>query len=128
MANEKKLVDRRKHKRFQVKAGGVGVLTPRWPKSTIVGDILDISSGGLALRYITDEVTSNRPSELTIVCANPAFYLHRLPIKAVSDFEIAKAAFGSMVPRRLCLQFGELSPDQTSHLKDFIINHTTYQH
>ena len=89
MAKKEKLVERRKHKRFRVKPGAVAVLPPRWPYSTPVGDILDISTSGLALRYVTDEVRSGIPSDLTIVCASPGFYLRRVPVKAVSDFEIA---------------------------------------
>jgi hypothetical protein len=125
MTKGKKPVERRKHKRFRVKPGAVAVLTPRWPHSTPVGDILDISTSGLALRYVTDEVRSSIPSELSIVCTNPGFYLRQVPVNAVSDFEMARTTFASMVPRRLGLQFGELMPGQVSQLEYFIQNHTT---
>ncbi len=124
MANSNKPVERRKHKRFQVQPGRVAVLTPRWPHSTIVGDILDISERGLALRYVADEAPSNRSSDLTIVSAKPNFHLGKLPFKTISDFEIAKAPFSSMAPRRLSLQFGELTQDQTARLEHFITTHT----
>lgn len=125
MAKKERLVERRKHKRSRVKPCAVAVLTTRWPYSTPVGDILDISTSGLALRYVADEVRCGTPSELTIVCANPGFYLRRVPVKAVSDFEMAKTTFGSMVPRRLGLQFGDLTIGQMSKLEYFIQNHTT---
>jgi len=125
MAKKEKSVERRKHKRFRVKPGAVAVLVPRWPCFTPVGDILDISTSGLALRYVTDEARSSIPSELTIVCGNPGFYLRQVPVNAVSDVEMAKTTFSSMVPRRLGLQFGELMPGQVSQLEYFIQNHTT---
>jgi hypothetical protein len=124
MAKGNKPVERREHKRFQVQPGRVAVLTPRWPHSTIVGDILDISKRGLALRYVADEAPSNTSSDLTIVSAKPSFHLGKLPFKTVSDFEIAKAPFSSMAPRRLSLQFGELTQDQTARLEHFITTHT----
>jgi hypothetical protein len=124
MAITKKLFERRKYKRFQVKSGVVAVLTPRWPHPTMVGDVLDISSNGLALRYIADEAPSDRLSELTLVSPEHRFRLAKLPIRAVSDFEIAKVPFGFVAPRRLGLQFGELTQDQTSQLEYLIGNHT----
>ena len=125
MANAKKPAERRKHKRFRVQPGRVAVVTPRWPHSTIVGDILDISKHGLAFRYVADEAPSNGSSDLTIVSAKPSFHLRKLPFKTVSNFEIAKAPFSSMAPRRLSLQFGALTQDQASRLEYFIATHTT---
>ncbi|UCG79702.1 MAG: hypothetical protein JSV60_06880, partial [Desulfobacterales bacterium] len=98
MAITKKLFERRKYKRFQVKPGVVAVLTPRWPHPTMVGDVLDISSNGLALRYIADEAPSDRLSELTLVSPEHRFRLAKLPIRAVSDFEIAKVPFSFAAP------------------------------
>lgn len=125
MANTKGPPERRKYKRFRVQPGRVAVLTPRWPHSTVVGDILDISERGLALRYVADEAPSNRSSDLTIVSAKPSFHLRRLPFRTVSDFEIAKVPFSAMAPRRLSLQFGELTQHQASLLEHFITTHTT---
>ena len=91
-----------------------------------MGDILDISERGLALRYVADEAPSNRSSDdLTIISAKPSFDLRKLPFRTVSDFEIAKVPFSSMAPRRLSLQFGELTQHQASRLEHFITTHTT---
>lgn len=125
MAQTKKPAERRRHKRFRVQPGRVAVLTPRWPHSTIVGDILDVSKRGLALRYMAHEAPSQRSSHLTIVSAKPSFYLRKLPFKTVSDFEIASVPFSSVAPRRLSLQFEALTQDQAASLEDFIATHTT---
>lgn len=49
MYTRKELVERRKHKRFQVPFGAFAVLGPH---STKVGRIMDISMGGLTFRHI----------------------------------------------------------------------------
>jgi len=90
-----------------------------------MGQIIDISRGGLAVRYIAGEERSNDSSELSIIFADHSFYLPKVPIETISDFEIAKMPFISMTPRRRGLQFGELTHHQMSELEYFIQNHTT---
>jgi hypothetical protein len=52
MTNGKKLVERRKHKRFQAP---IGVFVGIGPGFTKVGRITDMSLGGLAFRYLGRE-------------------------------------------------------------------------
>ena len=120
-----RLHERRKHKRFQAADGALAVLRPSWPHGTTMGQIIDISRGGLAVRYIAGEERSNDSSELSIIFADHSFYLPKVPIETISDFEIAKMPFISMTPRRRGLQFGELTHHQMSELEYFIQNHTT---
>jgi hypothetical protein len=122
-ANPKHFVERRRHKRFHIHDGGIALVTPPGPCSTIVGHILDISLSGLSFRYVSDEGLNERASEVTIASAENQFYLRRLPIQTISDFEIAKMPFGTMSPRRHSLEFGELTDGQTSQLQRFIVNH-----
>ncbi len=116
-------VDRRRHKRFGVRDGGIALLAPRGPSSTVVGDILDISMAGLSFRYLADGAAPNSSSKVTIALPESTYYLRELPIETVSDFEIAKMPFGSLSPRRRSLKFGPLTPSQRSHLEYFIRNH-----
>ncbi len=116
--------ERRKHKRFQIQNGTIAVLTPPWPLSTIVCDLLDISPGGVTIRYVPDGRPSGRPNELAIACGKHRFHLGKLPIETVSDHAVTSNSSGSTVgPRRLGLEFGELTQDQISQLKAFISNH-----
>jgi hypothetical protein len=124
MAITKKIGERRQHKRFQGEDGALAVLRPPWPHSTILGQIIDISMGGLAFRCIVGEGWSYGSCELSIAFADHGFYLSRVPVKTVSDFEIARMPFASMAPRRRSVQFGEMTHKQVSHLKHFIQNHT----
>ncbi len=125
VADNGNFVERRRHKRFKVEDGGVALLTPPGPRSTIVGHIIDISMTGLSFRYVADDVRLGPSCALTIALAEHEFYLRNLPIETVSDFEIARVPFGSMSPRRHSLRFGELSEEQTSHLEHFITEYST---
>jgi len=118
--SEEKVVDRRRHKRFRVKTGGLALLSPDWPRSTLVGDILDISPGGIAFQYVGDEPPREEVCEVGLACPYSHFYMGKIPVKAVSDFSVAQIPFGSLVPRRLSLQFGELTPDQSSGIEEYI--------
>ncbi|MHC4474141.1 MAG: PilZ domain-containing protein [Planctomycetota bacterium] len=113
-------IERRKNKRFQVQEDTMALLTPPGPHSTVVCDILDISTGGLALRFIAEQADSNEAAEIAIACIKPRFYLGRLPIKTVSAFAMSKDPSSRMVPRRLGVKFGQLTHDQMSELDAFI--------
>jgi hypothetical protein len=120
MTNEKGAVDRRQQKRFKLKPGAVVLLVQDWPESTIVGNILDISSDGIAVQIVGDEDLPESTCELGVASANPHFFLGKVPAKAVSDFAMAKIPFGALVPRRLGMKFGPLTDDQTSNLESYI--------
>ena len=116
-------IERRRHKRYHIRDGGIALVTSPGPCSTVVGHILDISLNGLSFRYVSDEGLSEGASEVTIASPENHVYLRGLPIQAISDFEIAKMPFGTMSPRRFSLQFSALTDGQTSQLERFIVNH-----
>ena len=121
----KSFVERRKSKRFQIKEGGIALVTPPGPHSTTVGDIIDISMNGLSFNYVSNKALRNWAGDLAIASVEDRFYLRGLPSRSISDFEIAKSPFGSLSPRRHGLEFGELNREQTSCLEQFIMNHAT---
>jgi len=78
MIPKKEMVEQRQHKRFQVPKGtfvGLG------PHDTKVGQIIDVSMGGLAFRYVGSEEPSN--GELDIFLNERDFYLGRVPFRTV---------------------------------------------
>lgn len=121
MSYWKKLVERRKHKRFQVPTGafvGIG------PDFTKVGRPGDISMGGLAFSYVGSEEPSNG-SYLDLFSTDSYFYLCYLPINTISDCELVnKAPFNSKTMRRCTVKFGKLTHSQKFQLAHFIQNHT----
>lgn len=124
MQTSSQLAERRRDKRYKVPDGGVALVTPPGPHSTIVGDIIDVSMNGLSFQYLADKAIPAGATELTIASARDKSYLRGLPVRAVSDFEIAKVPFSSLSPRRHGLEFGDLTPEQVAHLEKFIATHT----
>ena len=122
VTKRKKIVERRKHKRFQVHDGTLAVLTSHFYNW---GPIIDISRGGLAFRYSGNKLPLNVSCDLGISLANIGFYLGKLPFRAISDFEIANEFAYSLTTIRRCdVEFGELTLHQISVLEYFIRNHT----
>ena len=121
LANKKELVDRRKYKRFHVQNGAHAVLGTRYAE--LLGQIIDISRGGVSFRYVAGEKPSSRSFALDISLAN--FHLGKVPFKDISDCEIANEfLLGSIPIRRRGVQFGELTPGQKRLLEYFVENHT----
>jgi hypothetical protein len=117
----KEFADHRKHKRFQVPQG---VFVGFGPHVNKVGQMVDLSLGGLAFRYIgTGE--SQDGSHLDIFMTDNDFYLGLIPFKTVSDFEIVQTTPSSpMTMRRSGVRFRKLSSEQRSELEYFLQHHT----
>lgn len=117
--------ERRRHKRFLVPDGTLAVFGR---SRTIVGSLIDISMGGLAFRYVTDEELPRDASEIDILLAEGLSHLYGLPCETVYDIETAnRTRLAIMTERRRGLKFGELSPNQKLHLEYFIRNYTTQE-
>jgi hypothetical protein len=120
MANGKELVERRKHKRFQVDNGAFVRVGPHSYK---MGRLIDISMGGLAFHYVGSQEANE--SYLAIFLTETNFYLDEVPIKTVWDLEMAgKLPSSSITVRRHGVQFVNLPDEQRSQVQFFINNHT----
>jgi hypothetical protein len=118
-------VERRKQSRLQLRGDGVALLRTPSSKSTIVGEIMDISVDGVSFQYISGEEPDQEATELSLVSADHSFYLNRLPIKTISDLEMAKIPFGSVSTRRRGVKFGKLGKNHKFALQHFIRHYTT---
>ena len=118
----KEMLERRKHKRFQVQDDAIAVLRP---VVDLRGPIIDISRGGLAFRYISSKESSGQSSKLDILLPDLSFYLGHLPIRTVHDFEVtSEYTLGNTKTRRCSVQFRELTQKQISQIENFMKNHT----
>ncbi len=116
--------ERRKHKRFKAAQGAYAVLGPETSK---LGQIKDISMGGLAFKYLADEARPNSAGDLDIVIRQNNYCIKNIPIQTVSDFELAReSAFSTVRLRRQGVQFGKLTSDQMSQLEFVLKNHTSW--
>jgi len=103
--------ERRKHKRYRAKSGTCAL-------NSRVGEIIDISLGGLAFRYVDrGEWDDMPPSDLGILFGNGDLCLEDIPLKVISDCAIND---GINITRRCGVQFGELTKKQLEQLEYFI--------
>ena len=120
---EKKLVERRKHTRSRVHAGIFAALSPQFGAA---GQIVDISRGGLAFRYVVSQQRSNQPCKLSILLPDGSSGLDGVPFKPVWDCPIPyDFSFGALTFGRCGVQFKELTDNQKSCLDHLIRDRTT---
>jgi hypothetical protein len=113
---------KRKYHRYPAKEG---VIVAFKPHGKILGQMIDISLGGLAFRYIDSEKQPDDADQLIILVAHHNFRLDNVPFRTVSDQAIANTiSFSSIKMRRRNVEFGNLSIIQVSAVNDFIMNYT----
>ncbi len=117
-------VERRQHKRIQIKSQADAVLFgPTFTKGV---QIIDISKGGLAFRYVHGQKPSNGLFEIDILWDHIDLNLIKLKVKTISDYQIPNEFLLDVIPLRRCgAQFAELTKDQISQLENFIENGST---
>ena len=108
--------------RFRAREGAFAVLRNHVNK---LGQILDISRGGLSFKYIADDHLPPGPHFLDIFLTGREFHTKSVPVITISDVEIdADIPYTSLTLRRRGLQFMELTPNHVNQLEVFLQNHT----
>lgn len=121
MNKQKNFVQRRQHLRFRVDNAMVGIARQRY---TRLGQIVDISLGGMAFRYVDNG--PNDPgfpeeAECFLSLSLENFQLEDLPYRTVHDFQLLPAY---LELRQRCLQFNTLTPAQLVQL-EYVISYLT---
>ena len=138
MVGRKRTVERRRSKRYRAVEGAYAAISP---KSHKLGQIIDISMGGLAFKYIdtnnsdTNNSDTNKEdkknhgkSEESIFLSSMGFYVGDLPFKTISDNEVTDIpSFSSMKVRQRHVQFTDLSFKQLFDLDYYLRNNVTDQ-
>jgi hypothetical protein len=115
------LNQKRRFKRFQAPQNAFALL--RGPDGRL-GQIIDISRGGLAFRYVGNGGQPRRSFKLDVFLANNDFHLEKVSFRTVSDFEVSKQGLAnSVIMRRRGVQFDELNQHHVSRLEYFIENY-----
>ena len=113
-----KLFERRKYKRFTVPPNTYVQLNGQVSK---LGRVLDIGKGGLAFRYISIGKELKKVFQLDLISAQVNPGLNPLPVKVVSEIEIASETPARAVTlSRAGVQFEELMDEQVDWLERFI--------
>ena len=115
------LAEKRRFRRFQAPQNAFALL--RGPDGKL-GQIIDISRGGLAFRYVANGGQTNGSLQLDIFLANNGFHLEKVSFRTVSDLEVIRQGpSNSVIMRRCGVQFDELNQDHASRLEYFIENY-----
>jgi hypothetical protein len=117
--------EQRQHRRFRVPKTTFVAL---WPEFLRVGQVADISMGGLAFRHLTGEEPPGGSLELDLFLAGRSFYLYRLPVEMIWNLEpVETGAFNPADVRHCGLRFRDLTPSQTAQLEYFVRHYTAGQ-
>ena len=123
MAGRKRTIERRRSKRYNAVEGAYAAISP---KSQKLGQITDISMGGLAFKYIDtnkEDKKNQGQSEESIFLSSMGFYVGDLPFKTVSDNEVTNTpSFSAMKVRERHVQFTDLSLKQLFDLEHYLKN------
>ncbi len=120
MNNESDFIERRKEKRFTIQNGIVSI-----PKasSVIIGTILDISKGGISLRYPAQTNSLESSFELDILFTESNYYITCVPVTIVSDCELENQVPFSLINERRCgLQFKGLTEKHIQQIDTIVQN------
>lgn len=121
MKSSTAIKERRQTRRYQMRNGGFAVCMPNYNR---LGQILDISDQGLAMRYIDADGEPELPKELAIMFTPDEYYLPKIPCKIVTEKVVLdKISKKSVTIKRCGLKFGSLTPHQRSQLNNFIQNY-----
>jgi serine/threonine protein kinase len=137
-------IEHRQHKRFKVKEDAFAMVMSAHAKLEQIkdmsmddieqavleaqpaqmGQIVNISKGGLAFRYIDNQEVSKDLFNLDILFACDAFHLQDIPYKKISDLDtVGTSSIGIFKMKQQGVQFGKMMPGQISQLDYFIQNH-----
>lgn len=120
MPTTKKIVEKRKNKRYRAKEGAYAAISPHSRK---LGQIIDISMGGISFKYIDNEDEQEKKPERSIFLSSLGYYVGELPFKTIEDCEITNSpSFSSIKLRKRRVQFTELSLKQLFDLDFYLRN------
>jgi hypothetical protein len=121
--DQRDLPDRREYRRFRTREGTFAVLRNH---SIRLGQVVDISRGGLAFQYIPDEQAFAGSCAVDILLTGKGLCVSGISSRVVSDFEIEDMPPMTTIPVRRCgVRFESLESGQESQLQGFIQSHTT---
>lgn len=109
-------IERRIHKRFQL-SDDILVFN-----ETTFGQIINISKGGLAFRFLTSkEISQESFFELGILNSSSGLFLENIPCKTITSTDSAPIyPTGSTIVRRNGVMFTDLNKEQLLKIETFL--------
>ncbi len=128
MVGRKRTIERRKNKRYKAVEGAYAAISPN---SNKIGQIIDISMGGLCFKYINTENKSEEPvnrNEESIFLSSVGYYVGDLPFQTIADYEMTdRPSFSSMKVRKRHVKFTDLTFKQLFDLDHYLKNNVSEQ-
>ena len=119
----KQVVEQRKYRRFSVREG-----TLVFDVTTDVGEIIDISMGGLSFtcpEMLEEAATS---FDIGILFGEDEYYTGKIQCNKLMHHGASSNLFGSQEKgKRFSLEFGDLTPKQRLHLEHIIQSYTNHK-
>jgi hypothetical protein len=116
--------DLRVHKRFRAREGAcASFMNPEFSPSTRIGQVLDMSRGGIALKYLSNREGYEKGQPILIELfnvSNPVLTTGEIPCRVVYDVPLTDNPPDSMNIRRCGMAFGRMSNLQSCHVDHFI--------
>lgn len=126
MVGRKRTIERRRNKRYKAVEGAYAAISPNSHK---LGQIIDVSMGGLSFKYIDtsgDQAGNGQLQDESIFLSSMGYYVGDLPFKTVSDYEVTNApSFSSMKVRKRHVKFSDLSFKQLFDLDYYLRNNVS---
>ena len=121
MEKKKNFSEMRKYRRHRTDGSALVVFSTPTHEFICLGQILDISRGGLAIRYLALDEQTKGATQLEIFGAvDSNVHIGKLPCKVIYDIELIGESSGMLKMRRCGVKFGELSKRQAAEIKSFI--------
>lgn len=128
MVGRKRTIERRRNKRYKAVEGAYAAISPN---SKRLGQIIDISMGGLCFKYIDTPNKSEGPEkkdEESIFLSSMGYYVGDLPFQTIADYEITDTpSFSSMKVRKRHVKFTDLTLKQLFDLDYYLKNNVSEQ-
>lgn len=113
--------DRRKNKRYEIR--GIAFAVLKSDSEEELGQIINISRGGLAFQYFVGSRRIEKAKQLDIMLTKKGVYINKINVRTVADFEIAnELPFSTIAKRQQSVCFDLLTEEQQNQL-EFIITH-----
>jgi c-di-GMP-binding flagellar brake protein YcgR len=120
------VAEQRKYTRFSVPDNAYAALGPTFTK---VGKIKDISIGGLALEYLTDEDIGLENTQVDVFLRGEEFHISKIPCQLVYDLTLElsegnQVSANNLMRKRCGVRFRTLTKNRRKQLEQFIATHT----
>ena len=115
-------IKRRRHQRFQIE--DFIFVNLKSESDTDVGQLIDISNGGLSFRYFVSAKKPKQFSKMDLELSGSDFAITGLPFRMISDTELTNGFKSSpIIFKRYSVQFERLTYDQNFKLCYFLHDH-----